>query len=92
MFANLLQLITRRPQSSDYDHAFVKEIRITPPRELRNRRAERWIVAGWLLIAIKCTAIWWLIETYKVPIHPLWLVGPTVLFGLLATATYVWRD
>jgi hypothetical protein len=92
MFANLLQLITRRAPTSDYDHAFVKEVRITPPREVRSRRAERWIVAGWILILAKCAAMWWLIQTYQVPIHPLWLIGPTVVFGLLATAIYIWRD
>lgn len=63
-----------------------------PPRERRSRRSERWLFIGWLLIAIKCAAIWWLIETYDAPIHPMWLVGPTVLFGLLATALYIWRD
>jgi hypothetical protein len=41
---------------------------------------------------MKCSAIWWAIETYHVPIHPMWLVGPTILFGLLATAVYIWRD
>ncbi len=94
MFANLLQLITRRSPSEDYDRAFVKEIRVTPvaSRETRSRRAERWILAGWILILVKCAAIWWLIETHKVPIHPLWLVGPTIMFGLLATVAYVWRD
>ena len=92
MFANLLQLITRRAPTEDYDHAFVKDVRINPPREARNRRSERWLVAGWALITAKCAAIWWLIETYNVPIHPLWLVAPTVAFGLLATAVYIWRD
>jgi len=92
MFANLLQLITRRSLSSDYDHAFVKEVRVKPPREVRNRRAERWIVGGWMLILAKCTAMWWLIQTYQIPINPLWLIGPTVAFGLLATAIYIWRD
>jgi hypothetical protein len=92
MFANLLQLITRRSPSSAYDHAFVKEVRVDPPREVRSRRAERWIAAGWVLIGAKCAALWWLIRAYEVPIHPLWLVGPTIVFGLLATATYIWRD
>ncbi|CAM2945385.1 hypothetical protein [Rariglobus hedericola] len=63
-----------------------------PAPEARSQRSERWIVIGWALIAVKCTALWWLIETYHVPIHPMWLVGPTVLFGLLATALYIWRD
>lgn len=57
-----------------------------------NRRFERWIIAGWVLIIAKCVALWWLIDAYQVPIHPMWLVGPTVAFGLLATAVYIWRD
>ncbi|MFA6962342.1 MAG: hypothetical protein WC205_16430 [Opitutaceae bacterium] len=92
MFASLLQFITRRPPPEDYNLAFVKEVIPVPPREVRSRRSERWIVAGWILIAMKCSAIWWAIETYHVPIHPMWLVGPTILFGLLATAVYIWRD
>jgi hypothetical protein len=92
MFANLLHLFTRRNPPEDYDLAFVKDIRVNPPREVRSRRSERWIAAGWILIGAKCTAMWWAIEAYSVPIHPLWLVGPTLVFGLLATALYVWRD
>lgn len=92
MFANLLQLITRRQPTEDYDLAFVKDVRVNPPREVRNRRSERWLIVGWVLILLKCAAMWWAIVTYHVPIHPLWLVGPTLLFGLLATALYIWRD
>ncbi len=93
MFANFLQLITRRMPAETYDQEFVTEIRLNPPRrEPRSQTAERWIVVGWILITLKCAAIWWLIETYRVPIHPFWLVGPTALFGLLATAAYIWRD
>ena len=62
------------------------------PTEPRSPRSERWIIAGWVLIALKCTAIWWLINAYHIPIHPMWLVGPTVLFGLLITFLYIWRD
>ena len=92
MFANLLQLFTRRQPPADYDLAFVKDVRVNPPREVRSLRSERWLLAGWVFITIKCTAIWWAIVTYYVPVHPMWLVGPTVLFGLLATALYIWRD
>ncbi len=92
MFANLLHLITHRSRPKDYDLAFVKEVRVNPPRETRSRRAELWLMVGWALISAKCAAMWWAIQTYHVPIHPMWLVGPTVLFGLLATALYIWRD
>lgn len=56
------------------------------------RHTQFWIIVGWVLIALKCVAIWWACNTYSVPIHPLWLIVPTVLFGLLATVVYVWRD
>ena len=92
MFANLFQLFTRRTPPVDYELTFVKDVRINPPREVRSRRSERWLVIGWGLIFAKCTAMWWAIEAYRVPIHPLWLVGPTIVFGLLATALYIWRD
>lgn len=60
--------------------------------EARNKRSERWLVIGWVMIGVKSCALWWLINAYKVPIHPLWLIVPTVMFGLLATALYIWRD
>ncbi|MCS6243582.1 MAG: hypothetical protein H2172_06995 [Opitutus sp.] len=62
------------------------------PREPRNPRAEKWIAAGWMLILVKCALIWWAIIAYAVPIHPLWLVAPTIAFAALATALYIWRD
>jgi hypothetical protein len=45
-----------------------------------------------VLILIKCAVIWWAIIAYNVPIHPLWLVAPTIAFAALATALYIWRD
>jgi len=62
------------------------------PREPRNPLAEKWIAAGWVLILVKCVLIWWAIIAYNVPIHPLWLVAPTIVFAALATALYIWRD
>jgi hypothetical protein len=62
------------------------------PREPRSPRAEKWIAAGWVLILVKCAVIWWAIIAYNVPIHPLWLVAPTIAFAALATALYIWRD
>ena len=48
MFANLLQLITRRPPP-DFEQRFVREVHVTQ-RSQRNRQTERIILAGWLLI------------------------------------------
>ena len=62
------------------------------PREPRSPHAEKWIAAGWVLILVKCAVLWWAINAYNVPIHPLWLVVPTLAFAALATALYIWRD
>ena len=68
-------------------------ITLTPqPREPRSPRAEKWIAAGWVLILVNCAVNWWAILAYNVPIHPLWLVAPTIAFAALATALYIWRD
>jgi hypothetical protein len=92
MFAILLHLAPLR--TAFHEDGGVPRIQgsTTLLREARNAGAERWLVVGWCLILAKCVALWWLIKAYQVPIHPLWLVGPTVLFGLLATAVYIWRD
>jgi len=50
----------------------------------------RWFVAiGWSLIAVKCTLIWWAMVHWSVPFHPMWIVGPTLMFALLATALWL---
>lgn len=87
-----MQPVSRPDSTSDAARGFAAVSHVEPPRESRNPRAERWIIVGWALILLKCAAMWWLLEHYHAPIHPLWLVGPTLLFGLLATAIYVWRD
>ena len=87
MFANLLQLITRQPPAEEYDVAFVKDVSVRVPTA-PNPRMLRVLLVGWLVIAGKCWLITWLIQKYHVPIDPLWVVGPTVLFALLCTAVY----
>jgi hypothetical protein len=62
------------------------------PREPRSPISEAWIIGGWVLILMKCTVLWWAINAYSVPIHPMWIVGPTIAFAALTTALYVWRD
>jgi hypothetical protein len=44
---------------------------------------------AWLLIALKCVIITWAIRSWQVPIHPLWLVLPTLMFAALATVLWV---
>lgn len=90
MFANLLQLISRRPPP-DYERSFVQEVRVKE-RSPRNPRIERVIVAGWVLIILKSFLVVWLVGKYHLNFHAAWVIAPTVIFALLCTAVYFWRD
>jgi hypothetical protein len=91
MFANLIQLITGRRPHQDYDLAFVREVNVPAPREARSRRSEVLLAIGWVLIAAKWIAVSWLISRYHVPIHPAWIIAPTILFAGVCTAIYIRR-
>ena len=90
MLTNLLQIFGRNPDN-EYEQAFVKEITVREAKPARNPRVERIIVIGWALIVLKSIFVWWACLHYPVPFHPLWIVGPTVLFGLLCTFVYLGR-
>jgi len=91
MFANLLQLISRRPPP-DYDRTFVEEVRLTDYLPERNPRVEKLILVCWLLITVKCLLVVWLVGKYHMHFNPLWVTAPTVIFGLMCTAAYFWRE
>jgi hypothetical protein len=90
MFPNPLNLILRRP-SADYERGFVREVNIRQHRT-RNRRVERLLIWGWVIIAVKCVVVTWLVSHYAIPFNPLWVIAPTVIFAALCTGVYYWRD
>ena len=90
MFANLLQLISRRPSPEVDRHAFIEEV-VVHERDPRNPRVERLIFICWVLIAVKHVAIIWACHHYPVPFHQLWINFPTWLLGVLATGIYLGR-
>ncbi|HVS53535.1 MAG TPA: hypothetical protein VHD62_14365 [Opitutaceae bacterium] len=50
----------------------------------------RWFMAAaWLLIAAKCVAVSWAIDRWHVPLHPAWIVAPTLVFAAVATAIWL---
>jgi hypothetical protein len=91
MFPNLLQLVTRQPPP-DYDRGFVEEVRLIEYLPARNSRVEKLLLVCWILIAGKCWLVTWLIDKYHMKLNPLWVTAPTVMFALLCTAVYFWRD
>lgn len=53
-------------------------------------RRDRWFLGvAWSAIAAKCVLVWWAIAHWQVPVHPLWIVAPTLLCAALATALWV---
>jgi len=90
MLAGLVRLINRRG-ASEYERGFVREVRVST-RAARNRRVERVIAVCWVIIIIKCAAVVWLFDHYNIPVSPLWVVAPTVIFAALITVVYLLRD
>jgi hypothetical protein len=89
MFADLTRLISRR-SSRDYEDRFVKGVRTE--RSPRNPRVERVLVAGWIVIGVKTLAVLWLFRRYSIPVNPLWVIAPTIVFAAVCTLIYFLRD
>lgn len=50
----------------------------------------RWFLGvAWVLILVKCTVVWWAMIHWHVPMHPAWIVLPTLLFAGLATGLWL---
>ncbi len=53
-------------------------------------RRVRWVMSlAWVAIVVKCFLVWWAIGHWHVPIHPLWIVVPTLIFATLATSLWL---
>jgi hypothetical protein len=91
MFADFIRLIHRRPPA-DYERGFVRDVSVHHEKAPRNRRVERLFAICWILILIKSVAVVWLFDRYHVPVNPLWVIAPTVIFAGLCTVVYLLRD
>lgn len=53
-------------------------------------RRVRWFMGlAWLIIMVKCVFVWWAMNHWSVPFHPLWVVGPTITFAALASVIWL---
>jgi len=60
------------------------------PSVAGHAQAMRWFMAiAWVVIAVKCVFVWWAMMHWSVPFHPLWIVGPTLVFAALATGLWL---
>jgi hypothetical protein len=58
--------------------------------EVRYPVRMRWFLAAiWLVIVAKCVAVWWAMVHWSVPMHPAWVVVPTLAFAGVATAIWL---
>lgn len=48
----------------------------------------RLMLGAWILILAKCAAVWWVIDHWHVPVHPAWIIAPTL--AMAALATFLW--
>jgi hypothetical protein len=85
MFANFLRLITRQPTA--YQHAFVREVEVTPGRT-RDQRVQRLLLWGWIVILLKCLATFWLIQHYRLPFNGWWIAAPSLLAAVVCSYLY----
>jgi hypothetical protein len=52
-------------------------------------RFERWFLGvAWVVIVAKCIAVAWVIPHYHVPVHPLWIIGPTLFAAAFVTVLW----
>lgn len=53
-------------------------------------RRVRWFMAVlWGVVTAKCIVVWWAIDRWQVPFHPLWIVAPTIIFAGLASMLWL---
>lgn len=53
------------------------------------RRVRLFLAIGWVVIIAKCLAMPWLLNHWQVPVHPGWVIVPTLIFAALATVLVV---
>jgi hypothetical protein len=58
-------------------------------RERLSVHAIWFMTAAWLVILAKCVWVWWAVGHWHLPVHPLWIVAPTLVCAALATALWL---
>ncbi len=53
-------------------------------------RRVRWLMAIlWAIIVAKCIVVRWAVGHWQMPVHPLWIVAPTIIFAGLASILWL---
>ena len=91
MISELIRLITGGAGREGAEGGFVEEVRVKEKR-LPSRTVERLILIAWVIIVTKCFVVAWAIDRYAIPIHPGWVIVPTLFMAAICTALYYWKD
>jgi hypothetical protein len=62
------------------------------PTEHYAKRMRWFMGVAWLLITVKCIVVWWAMNHWAVPFHPLWIVAPTVVFAAIASLLWLTHE
>lgn len=49
------------------------------------RRVRLLLEIGWAVIIAKCLAVPWVINRWQIPVHPGWVIVPTLILAVLVT-------
>jgi hypothetical protein len=49
------------------------------------RRIRLLLEACWVVLVAKCLAVPWVVAHWQIPVHPAWVIVPTLVFGVLIT-------
>jgi hypothetical protein len=57
------------------------------------RRMRLFLEIGWAVIIAKCLAVPWVIAHWQIPVHPGWVIVPTLMFAALVTlVALIWPE
>ena len=87
MFLNWFRSETRAAASDDH-HFFVEKIRVRHPLQ----PVDTFVVVGWALILAKCGLASVAIHRWQIPVHDIYVWGPSVFFGAVCTWLYLTRE
>ena len=62
-----------------------------PANHPPSSRLGLWLGVGWAIILVKCLLTPWVIARWQVPIHPGWVIVPTLILAVVITAIVLAR-
>lgn len=57
-----------------------------------SRRARWFMTVAWVVVLVKCVVVWWAMLHWHMATHPIWVVGPTLIFAALVTAIWLTHE